>query len=130
MIVGPDAPGVPGVHRHPVTGARTLWKFGGDLVEFIAFLGRHPSGLDDAGARLTYSEIGAIYALHKAGALEADFTTEPRPAAGLILAATQATRVDQRPETPSDEPPVLERPGQVPEGYRPEVVPLEQRPPR
>lgn len=119
-------------YRHPVTGARTLWKFGGDLVEFIAFLGRHPSGLDDApGLGLTYSEIvGAIYALHKAGALEADFTTERDRLAGLILAATQATRVDQRPETPSDEPPVLERPGQVPEGYRPEVVPLEQRPPR
>lgn len=112
--------------RHPHTGEATRWSFSGDVSELIAFMARQPiDGEDRPGLGLSYSEIvGALAALHRAGGLDADFTTERDRLAGQILAATRATRADQRPETPGDVPEPELIPGQVPEGFKPEVVPL------
>jgi len=112
--------------RHPQSGHATAWTFSGDVAELIAFLARHPiDGEDRPGLALSYSEIvGALAALHKAGGLDADFTTERDRLAGQILAATAASRGEQRPETPNDVPDEPLLPGQVPEGFKPEVVPL------
>jgi hypothetical protein len=112
--------------RHPQTGVATVWKFSGDVAELISFMARQPiDGEDRPGLSLSYSEIvGALAAIHQAGGLDADFTTERDRLAGQILAATRATRVDQRPETPGDVPEPDLVPGQVPEGFKPQVVPL------
>jgi hypothetical protein len=117
--------------RHPQSGHATAWSFGGDVAELIAFLARHPvDGEDRPGLALSYSEVVNLLAeLHKAEALGADFTTERDRLAGQILAATQATQADQRPETPDDVPEAPLLPGQTPEGFKPEVVPLTQTEP-
>jgi hypothetical protein len=114
--------------QHPGSGRATAWSFNGDVSELIAFLARHPvDGEDRPGLALSYSEVVNLLAeLHKAGALGADFTTERDRLAGQILAATQATQADQRPETPDDVPEAPLLPGQRPDGFKPEVVPLNQ----
>jgi len=112
--------------QHPRTGEATQWKFTGDVAELIAFMARQPiDGEDRPGLSLSYSEIvGALAAIHEAGGLDAEFTTERDRLAGQILAATRATQVDQRPETPTDVPEEQLVPGQLPEGFEPRVVPL------
>lgn len=122
----PELPEFRVYFRHPRTGAATIWKFSGDVAELIAFMARQPvDGEDRPGLSLSYSEIvGALAAIHQAGGLAADFTTERDRLAGQILAATRATQVDTRPETPNDVPEPELAPGQVPEGFEPTVVPL------
>lgn len=112
--------------QHPRTGESTIWKFSGDVAELIAFMARQPiDGEDRPGLSLSYSEIvGALAAIHEAGGLDADFTTERDRLAGQILAATRASQLDQRPETPTDVPDEPLVPGQVPDGFEPRVVPL------
>ncbi len=93
-------------HLDPRTGQATTGKCGNTLPELVRFMAHDPSPeRPDPGLSMSYSEVvGALYAIHQAGGVQVPFATEEDRLSAVLLKASQAPEVEERPETPGDEP--------------------------
>lgn len=121
------------LYRDWKTGAVTRQEVEPDLVKLIEFFAHKPTPEDPRpGLGLSYSEtVGAIYAIHRAGGMNASFATERDRLMAALNTITLGTR-RERPETTTDRPEVvvLESPAAAPlkpagdAGLKPIVVPI------
>ncbi|MFN0133578.1 MAG: flagellar basal body P-ring protein FlgI [Phycisphaerales bacterium] len=107
-----------------------------DVASLIGFLAQTPTPDDPRpGLGMTYSElVGALHVLQQAGAIKAAFAIEEDVLRARLLAATQDSMADERPETTGQAPtriqvfdPVEDAPPKPTEPV-PMVVPLPQPP--
>lgn len=120
-------------YRDYRTGSVTQQEVPRDLVEFILFMAHQPTPERPApGLALSYSEVvGALHAIHAAGAVPAAFSTESDRLVAGILGASRRAQVEERPETSADAPPpddALDRPG-LPPADAPAPAPGDHAPP-
>ncbi len=137
MINCPDATGpIKLFYRDWRTGSITTQDVDPDLGKLIEFFAHTPSPDDPRpGLGLSYSEVvGALYAIHKAGGMNANFATE-RDRLMAALTAANAGQRKERPETTKDraEIVVLESPDATlapreEGGLKPIVVPIPRDP--
>lgn len=115
------------------SGAVTRQEIDADLVKLIEFFAHKPTPEDPRpGLGLSYSEVvGALYAIHRAGGMNANFATERDRLIAALNSLSAGTR-RERPETTTDRPEVvvLESPAAAPvkpqgeEGLKPIVIPI------
>lgn len=129
------------LYYRPLRGGKAIQsRIGPSVAEFVEFLAHTPSPEDPRpGLGLTYSEVvGALYAIHQAGGIDAAFATERDRLLAELLKANQETFQQERPETPRDRPDLevfqapVPKPGDAPapkSDTPPLVVPLDPRPP-
>jgi hypothetical protein len=121
------------LYRDWKTGGVTKQEVDEELVKLIEFFAHKPTPEDPRpGLGLSYSEVvGAIYAIHRAGGMNASFATERDRLMAALNTISLGTR-RERPETTTDRPEVvvLESPAAAPvkpagdEGIKPIVVPI------
>lgn len=93
-------------YRDPRTERSTTGKPGNTVWELVRFMARTPTPeRPEPGLGMTYSEVvGALYALHRAGALPAPFATEEDRLQATLLKAATTPDYEERPETEGDAP--------------------------
>ncbi len=93
-------------YRDPRTERATTGKPGNTLPELVKFMAHTPTPEQpEPGLAMTYSEVvGALYAIQQAGGVQAAFATEQDRLLAVLLKSSQAPGVEERPETPGDEP--------------------------
>ncbi|MBL9030786.1 MAG: flagellar basal body P-ring protein FlgI [Phycisphaerae bacterium] len=77
-----------------------------DVASLVAFMAQTPTPDDPRpGLAMTYSElVGALHAMQQAGAIRAAFAVEEDVLRARLLAATQDTMAEERPETTGQAP--------------------------
>lgn len=92
------------------TGRRSVHEVSGGLTNLIAMMARDPrSDRPEPGLGLGYAEVvGALYAMHESGGLDAPFATEQDRLYAALLKATRSSQVMERPERDDDEPRFLD----------------------
>ncbi|MBS0187615.1 MAG: flagellar basal body P-ring protein FlgI [Planctomycetes bacterium] len=138
MINAPDKDGpIKLFYRDWKTDAITQQEVEADLPKLIEFFAHTPTPEDPRpGLGLSYSEVvGALYAIHKAGAMNCNFATERDRLVAALTAASAGQR-KERPETTKDRPEivVLESPESTlapreEGGLKPIIVPIPRDPP-
>jgi len=120
------------------TGRETRQDVSPDVAELIRFMAHTPSPEDPRpGLGMGYSDVvGVLHALWRAGALNAEFTTERDRLLIQLIEATRGADAEPRPERPGQEIeqdplpiPDLPDPNDAPDrddgGFRPRIVPIE-----
>lgn len=84
-------------------GRQVTSRVSADLAELIQFLAHSPTPEDPRpGLGLTYSDVvGALYAFHRAGAIEGAFVIEEDLLRAQLFQAAQQLQAPERPETPA-----------------------------
>ncbi|HYE03477.1 MAG TPA: flagellar basal body P-ring protein FlgI [Phycisphaerales bacterium] len=108
LMLAADSPNDPVrlYYRDYRTGGVTQQQVPDDLVKLIEFLGRTSTPENPApGLGLTYSEVvGAVYEIHRQGAIDAPFATETDRLRAALFQAAQDTVVSDRPEGSTADP--------------------------
>lgn len=105
MLDGEQAAGRVRVYYRDYRNERvTITSVKTDLVEFIRFMAHDPTPSDPhPGLSMSYSEVvGALYAIHQAGGMQAAFTTERDKLLAQILEAQAGSQLAERPEGEAD----------------------------
>ncbi|MBY0112567.1 MAG: flagellar basal body P-ring protein FlgI [Phycisphaerales bacterium] len=124
------------MYRDWKTGAVTKQEVDTDLVKLVEFFAHKPTPEDPRpGLGLSYSEVvGALYAIHRSGGMNANFATERDRLMAALTSLSGGTR-RERPETTTDRPEVVVLDSsaaplkpQGDEGLKPIVVPIKREP--
>ncbi len=91
-------------YRDPRTGEGSIYRPGRDLPEIVEFLAHQPTPEDPSpGLGMTYSQVvGAVYAIQRAGGVNAAFATENDRLQAQLARAAEGVAAPERPETAAD----------------------------